>query len=169
MDHSWAAMCHFNYHMLSEQLFPGKRKGDVRMMNSPLTAHKNLHLAVEEWLPSFLRTVLFLIQGPDSSKGMMQRAFIWPDFLCSGYKIWVDNWVDISFLFNQVVISKKKKYPPNFDNNFNITIFSVVNLHFLYFHRKDVLLKAVRREYCKTCQRSWGSGCGSHSVIENGR
>lgn len=41
------------------------------MMNNPLTAHKNLHRATEEWLPSFLfRIILLIIQEPDSGKGM---------------------------------------------------------------------------------------------------
>lgn len=160
MDHSWTAMFQVDYHMLSAPLFSGKRKGDVQMMNSPLTAHKNLHLALEKWLLNFLfRTVLFLIPWPECGKGMKQGPFIWPGFLCSGYKLCVDNWVDISFLFNLVVIHKIGL--PNFNNNFNITIFSVVNLHVMYFHREDVLLRAARREYCTTCHRSWGSGCGS--------
>lgn len=45
---SWAAVCHFNYHMLPAQASSGKRKRDVQMINSPLTALRNLHRAIGE-------------------------------------------------------------------------------------------------------------------------
>lgn len=152
---SWMAVCHFNYHLILAQSFSGKR-GMCEWWTALYLLTK---VSIIQWKggQSFFRAIFLLTQEAGSGTGMMRNAIMWPSFLCSGQKIWVENWVSIPFLFNQIVVSKKTFCHILTVTLMSVFISSVVNFCVLCFHRKDVLLKTVRREYCSmTCQEPWG-------------